>query len=178
MRTFILILQIISIILILIYVADAYDKESNSYRKAPLKYAASFAVVFFLLTYFKPNYIADTDPTNSPDGTYYYSNPSFNLETYVYLKKDSTWLEETFESGKLRISEKGSWKLVELQLKNSRGYKTYTLITFKNDNTAYLFQNGCIKPLPDEIISHSDNKYSWAEIPFGPLVDNERCKTE
>lgn len=175
MNTFILILQVLAVISGIIFLFAAWNKETKTYNLQSLKSAAFFGVVFFGLNFLKSNKV-------SPEGTYYYSNNTFNTEFYVYLNEDGTWYSETFESGKKIdfsiTSQKGKWKLINIHLKSSRGEDNYSLITFNDDNTAYLFDNGCIKPLPDEIISHNDNKFTWAEVPFGSLTNEERCKSK
>jgi len=138
------------------------------------------SIKFYLLI-FCAGFLINCTSSNNPVGTYKFGNKDFNIESIVDIKEDGTWTHKTYESGKLREMflhpTEGKWILKELKLKSNDGEKIYKIICFDEDNRGYLFEDGCFSALPDKILTHSDNIYSWGSEPFGELSNGQtRCK--
>ena len=138
-------------------------------------------LIYLFLIFSTGLLISCSSSNKSPVGTYKFGDEGLNIENIVEIKDDGTWTLETYESGKLHEGflspDGGKWTLKELKLKSYEGEKVYKIICFTGNEHGYLFEDGCISALPDEIMSHSDNIYTWGEIPFGKLSNNEtECK--
>ena len=134
-----------------------------------------------LLIIFSIGCLISCNSSDSPVGIYKFGNKDFNVEGVVEIKDDGTWTHKTYESGKLHEMflhpTEGKWTLKVLELNSNEGIKKYNIICFEGNENGYLFKDGCISALPDEVLTHTDNIYSWGSEPFGDLSQGQtRCK--
>ena len=105
----------------------------------------------------------------------YYWEGSFGWETIVTLNEDGTWKKQSFENGKENIDEysvtSGTWKVETVIKGGVKNKKEYSVLVFnENKFMAFIFEDGCVSNLNDDIFLNSDFPLNPnGNKPFGNL---------